>query len=164
MRRAHDLRLRIHQFEDALAGGHCRLQNVVFVRQILDWPPEAQRKLREHDEHADGDRGRQMKDAEAAAPDDESDGNRGKKIDRGIVERVGKDRVFEGDHVLAIDVFKVLEGALFAVEELYNRHAGDVLLREAVDARDGGTDAALTLADVVAEDARDDENERQNGE
>ena len=39
----------------------------------------------------------------------------------------------------------------------------DVLLREAVDAGDGGAHAAVALAHVVAEDARDDENERQHG-
>ena len=164
MRGAHDLRLRIHELEDALASRHCRLQDVVFVAQILDRPPEAQRELREHDEHADGDRGRQMQHAETAAPDDERDGDRRKKIDRGVIERVGKDRVFEGDHVLAVDGFKVLVGALFAVEELHHAHAGDVFLRKAVDARNGGAHAAIALAHVVAEDARDDENQRQHGE
>src|SRR3984957_4393331 len=114
MRGADDLRLRIHELEDALASRHRRLKDVVFVRQILNRPPETQRKLREHNEHADGNRGRQMKDAEAAAPDDESDGYRGKKIDRGVVKRVREDRVLEGDHVLAVDIFKVFVGAAFA--------------------------------------------------
>src|ERR1039458_9879293 len=105
-----------------------------------------------------------MRHAETAAPNDERDGYRGKKVDRGVVKRVGEDRVFEGDHVLAVDVFKVLVGARLAVEELHYRHAGDVFLGEAVDARDGGTHAAVALAHVVAEDARDDENQGQNGE
>ena len=60
----------------------------------------------------------------------------------GIEERVGEDGVFEGDHVLAVDDFKVVEGALLAVEELHHAHPGDVLLGEAVDAGDGGADAA----------------------
>ena len=38
-----------------------------------------------------------------------------------------------------------------------------MLLGEAVDAGDGGADAAVALADVVAEDAGDDEDKRQNG-
>jgi hypothetical protein len=33
-------------------------------------------------------------------------------LDRRIVERVGEDGVFEGDHVQPVDVFKVLVGAL----------------------------------------------------
>ncbi len=59
MRGADNLRRRIHQLEDALAGRHRGLQDVVLVAQILDRPPEAQRELREHDEHADGHGGRQ---------------------------------------------------------------------------------------------------------
>ena len=164
MRGAHDLRLRVHQLEDALAGRHRRLKDVVFVAQILDGPPETQGKLREHDEHADGDRGRKMKDSETAAPDDERDGYRREKVDRGVIERVGEDRVLEGDHVLPVDVFKVLVGALLAVEELHHGHARDVFLGEAVDARNGGADAAIALADVVAEDTGDDQNEGQHGE
>ncbi len=39
-----------------------------------------------------------------------------------------------------------------------------MLLGEAVDAADGGADAAVALADVVAEEARDDEDQRQDGE
>ena len=164
MRGAHDLRRGIHELEDALAGGHGGLQDVVLVAQILNGPPEAQRELREHDEHADGDRGRQVQHAEAAAPDHQRNGDRREKIDRRVVERVGEDRVLEGDHVLPVDGFEVLVGALFAVEELHHAHARDVFLGKAVDARDGGADAAVALADVVAEDARDDENQRQHGE
>ncbi len=102
--------------------------------------------------------------AEAAAPDDQRNGDGGEQIDGRIVERVGEDGVFEGDHVLAVDVFEVVVGALLAVEELHHAHAADVLLGEAVDAGDGGADAAEALADVVAEEARDDEDQRQHGE
>ncbi len=56
MRRAHNLRLRVEQLEDALAGGHGRLQDVVLVAQILNRPPEALRVLDEHGQHADSDR------------------------------------------------------------------------------------------------------------
>ena len=82
----------------------------------------------------------------------------GEHIDRRVVERVGEDGVFEGDHVLAVDGFKVGVGALLAIEELHHRHARDVLLDKAVDAADGGAHAAVALAHMVAEDARDDED------
>ena len=58
VRRVHDLRRGIEQLEDALAGGHGRLQDVVLVAQVLNGPPEALRVLDEHGEHADGDRRR----------------------------------------------------------------------------------------------------------
>ncbi len=47
--------------------------------------------------------------AKAAAPDDQRDGDGGEQFDRGVVEGVGEDGVFEGDHVLAIDGFKVVD-------------------------------------------------------
>ena len=116
--RTHDLRRGIEQLEDALARGHGGLQDVVLVAQVLDGPPEALRIHVEHGQHADGHRARQH--AEAAAPDHQRDGHRRQQIDRRIVERVGEDRVFERDHVLAVDVFKVVEGALLAVEQLHH--------------------------------------------
>ena len=59
-------------------------------------------------------------DAEAAAPDDQRDGDGAREFDGGVVERVGEDGVFEGDHVLAVDGFEVVVGALLAVEELHD--------------------------------------------
>src|SRR5580658_10524328 len=41
VRRVHYLRRRIQQLEDALAGCHRRLQDVVLVAQVLDGAPEA---------------------------------------------------------------------------------------------------------------------------
>ena len=75
---------------------------------LRSWMGRQKRKrvLHEHDEHADGDRGRQMQHAEAASPDHQRDGHRGEQLDRGIIERVGEDGVFEGDHVLAVDGFE----------------------------------------------------------
>ena len=87
-------------------------------------------------QHADGDGAGEH--AEAAAPDDERDGDGGENFDGGVVERVGEDRVFERDHVQAVDGLEVVEGALLAIEELHNAHAADVFLGEAVDAGDGG--------------------------
>ena len=42
-----DLRRGVEQLEDALAGGHGGLQDVVFVAEVLDGPPEALRVLDE---------------------------------------------------------------------------------------------------------------------
>ncbi len=56
----------------------------------------------------------------------------------GIVKRVGEDGVFESDHVQPVYAFKILVGALFAVEQLHHAHARDVFLGEAVDAGNGG--------------------------
>ena len=162
MRGAHNFRLGIEQLEDALAGGHGGLQDVVLVAQVLNGPPEALRVHVEHGQHADGDRAGQH--AESAAPDHQRNGNHREQIDRRVVERVGKDRVFERDHVLAVDGFEVVEGALFAVEELHHRHAADVFLGKAVDARDGGAHAAIALAHRVAEEARDEPDQRQHRE
>ena len=85
-------------------------------------------------------------------------------FDRRIVERVGEDRVFERDHVLPVDGFEILVGALFAIEELHHAHAADMFLRKGVDARDGGTHAAIGLAHMFAEHARDEQDEGQHGE
>jgi len=60
------------------------------------------RVLDEHGEHADGD-GAMAEDAESAEPDDERDSHGREQLDGGIVERVGKDGVFERDHVQAVD-------------------------------------------------------------
>ncbi len=162
MLRIHDLRRRIHQLEDAFAGRHGRLQNVVLVAQILNWPPEPQRIQNEHVERADGHNAREHR--EAPAPHHQRDRHRRKDIDGGVIERVRKNGVLEGDHVQAIDVLKVLESALFAVEQLHHRHPRNMLLRKAVDARDGGADAAVALAHMVAKKARGNQDQRQHGE
>ena len=71
-----------------------------------------------------------MKHAKAAAPHHQRNRHRRKKIDRRVIERVSKDRVYERDHVLPVHGFKILEGALFAIEKLHHAHARDMFLRE----------------------------------
>src|SRR4051794_40615918 len=51
-----DFYRRIEQFEDAFAGGHRRLQDVVLFTQVLNGTEEALRVLNEGCEDADGDR------------------------------------------------------------------------------------------------------------
>ena len=101
---ADDLRLGVEQLEDALAGGHGGLQDVVLVAEVLNGPPEALRVLDEHGQYADGNRA--VENAEAAAPDDQGDGDGGEQFDGGVVERIGEDGVFEGDHVLRLTASK----------------------------------------------------------
>ncbi len=45
----------VEELEDALAGGHGGLQDVVFVAEILDGAEEALRVLDEGDEYAESD-------------------------------------------------------------------------------------------------------------
>ena len=63
-----------------------------------------------------------------------------------------------------VDGGEVVEGAALAVEELHDRHAGDVLLGEGVDAGGGGALATVAVADMAAEDAGDEEDGRDDGE
>ena len=92
-------------------------------------------------------------DGAAAEPDDQSDGGGAEEFDDRVVQRVGEDGVGPGLLVLGVDGGEVVEGALLAVEELHDGHAGDVLLGEGVDLRGGGALAAVAVADVAAEDA-----------
>ena len=47
--------LGVEELEDALAGGHGGLQDVVLLAEVLDGPEEALRVLDEADEDAEGD-------------------------------------------------------------------------------------------------------------
>ncbi len=71
------------------------------------------------------------------------DRDRAENLDYRIVQRVGQDRILEGDQVRAVDGFEVLVGALLPVEELYQAHAGNVFLRVAVDPRNCGANAPV---------------------
>ncbi len=99
-------------------------------------------------------------DGDAAAPDDEGDGEGGEELDDGVVEGVGEDGVGPGVLVFDVDGGEVVEGTALAVEELHDAHAGDVLLGEGVDAGGGGALAAVADADEPAEDAGGDDDER----
>ena len=64
----------------------------------------------------------------------------------------------------ALTAEKSLKARSLAVEELHDRHAGDVLLGEGVDLGGGGALAAVAVAHVGAEDAGDEEDGRDHGE
>ena len=59
LRGRHHARLRVEQREDALGGGHGRLQDVELLRQVRDGPPEALGVLDEGHERTHGERARQ---------------------------------------------------------------------------------------------------------
>ena len=65
--------------------------------------------------------------------------------------------------MLPVHNCKIIKGLLFPVKQLHNAHPGYVLLAEAVDSADGGAYAAIAFANVIAEEAGDDEDERQDG-
>ena len=169
-----DRRFGVEQLEDALAGGHGGLQDVVLVAEVLDGAEEALRVLDEGDQHAEGDGAEDRvaqaplviagvaEDGVAAAPDDQRDGGGAEELDDGVVEGVGEDGVGPRLFVLGVDGGEVVEGAALAVEELHDGHAGDVLLREGVDAGGGVALAAIAVANVTAEDAGDVEDGRDD--
>ncbi len=59
---------------------------------------------------------------------------------------------------------ELLARFFFVAEELHDAHAADVFLQEGVDARDGRADAAIGVADFVAEDPGGHEDERHHRE
>ena len=153
---------RVEQLEDALAGGHRRLQDVVLLAQVLDGAEEALRVLHEGHQHAEGDG--VADDLVAAEPDDAGDGDRRQHFDHRVVDRVGQDGVLEGVHVGAVDLLELLVRFLLAVEQLQHNDAGDVLLQVGVDPGDGDANAPVALAHRLAEERGRIEDERQHGE
>ena len=123
-----DLCRSVKQLEDPLCRGHRRLENVVFVAEVLDGAEEALRVLDEGDQHAecdgaeDGVAKRSVGNAGvakysiAAEPDDQGDRSGAEKFDDRIVEGVGEDGVGPRLFVLRVDGGVVVEGPALAVE------------------------------------------------
>src|ERR1700740_483454 len=120
----------VQQFEDALGGGHRRLENVEFLAEVLNGAEETLREHGEGGENAESESAGE--DANSAGPKNKGDGGEAQKFDRGIKECVGKNGVAPGEHVVAIALFEFVHGFAFAVEELDHAHAGDVFLKEGV--------------------------------
>src|SRR3984885_15892143 len=98
----------------------------------------------------------------ATKPDNQGNGGGAEKFNDGVVEGVGEDSVGPGMYVPGVDGRVVVEGALLAVEQLHDRHAGDILLRVGVDPCGGVALAAVAVTDVTTEDAGDVENRRDD--
>src|SRR6266446_1825183 len=152
----------IQKLEDALGSRHRGLQDVEFLAEILDRPEKTLRKHREGGQNAEAERTRE--NTVSAGPIDQGDGGEAEKLDRRIEESVSENRIAPGEHIVAIAPLKFLHGFAFTVEELHDAHAGNIFLKESVDAGNGGADAAIGVADELAEDHGDDQDAREDGE
>ncbi len=138
------------------------MQDVVFLAEILNGPEEALRILNEGHQYAKRSR---VAD-HVIAPEPNHAGNRYRRenfYDR-IVDGVGHDRVFVRVHVDGVHFGKLVISAFFAIEELQDDHAADVLLQIRIDSGDGHADAPVGIADLVAEHLGRDANQRKRGE
>ena len=161
------------------------MENVVFLAEVHDGPEEPLRILCECDQNAQRRRRRdRMKRNERrlvefdrhtfsndmpqhvlpAEPDDAGNRNRGKEINRWIVDGVGQNRVFVRIHMATVDFRETLIRFALAIEELQHHHAADLLLQIGVDSGDGGANAAVRVAHLVAENFGRNHNQRQHPE
>ena len=179
-RRRRHFNLRIQQLEHALPRRHRRLQNVVFLAQILNRPEEALRVLHERHQHAERHRNlHQMElaflygqagdahvpdDFSSAEPDDAGHRDRRQHFDHRVIHRIGQDGVFERLHVRSVDVGEFMESAFLAIEKLQDQHPRDRFLQIRVDAGNGRADAPVGIAHLVAENLGRVHDQRQHGE
>ena len=119
-RRSH-FNLCIQQLEHALARRHRRLQDVVFLAQVLNRTEEPLRVLHERDQ--DANRCHAPDHVIPAKPDNARNGNCRQYFDHRVVHRVRHDGVFERLHVRGVDVGKFIEGALLTIEKLQHQHS-----------------------------------------
>ncbi len=155
-----DYRL-VEELENALGGGHRGLKNVEFFAEILNGTEKALGEHSEGGEDAESDAA--GKNAVSAGPIDQSDGGEAEKLDGRVEESVRENGVAPGEHIVAIALAKFVHGFLFAVKELHDAHAGNVFLEKGVDAGDGGSNAAIGVANELAENHGDDEDAGEDG-
>ena len=161
MRRVGNRDRRVQQLEDSLGTGHGRLQNVVFVTQILNRPEEPLRILNEGNGRPEGD-GALERHAPAAVKDD-GDRHHAQQLHGGVEEAVGQDGILVGVPVGLVDPVELLQAAVLVIEELNHGHPRQVLLQVRVDARDGEADAPVGFPHRLAEPHRGQHDERQDG-
>src|SRR6266567_330325 len=152
----------IEQFEDAFRSGHGGLEDVEFLAEILNGAEKALGKHGEGGQNTESKRA--GKNTIAAGPKNQSNGGEAEKFDGGVKKSVSENSVAPGKHVVAIALLKFLDGFAFAVEELHDAHAGDVFLKESVDAGNGGADAAIGIANEFAKNHGDDEDAGKDSE
>ena len=157
-----DLHRRIQQLKNTLAGSHGRLQDVVFLAEVLNGPEESLRVLDECRQNSDGSGAANY--VVATKPDDTRNGDRGKDFDHGVVDGMGHNGVFEGVHVAGVDVGKLCECPLLTIKELQDHHSADMLLQIRIDAGYRNTNAAVGITNFVTKDFGRDCNQGQNGE
>src|ERR1041385_6750954 len=159
---SHDGGLGIEQLENALRGRHRALEEVVIFAEILDGAEETQAVLQESHDHAETQCA--TLHAESAVGEDAGERQHGEEFHHRVEPVVGRDRVFVGVHVLAIDFFEFVFAAALAVEKLQHHDAGDVLLQVRADAGNGNANAAVALGDTAAEDHRGQDDQRHHGQ
>ena len=152
----------VEQLENSFAGGHCRLQNVEFLAQVLNRPEESLRVHRECGQHSQGECSAQ--NAHAAGPEDQGDRGETQKFYSGIEQCVRKDRVTPGKHVVAVAAFEFRYCLWFAIEQLHHVHARNVFLQEGIDSRNRSADFTIGLAHEMSKYKSDDQDARQHGQ
>ena len=150
----------IEQLEDTFAGRHRRLQNSELFAQILNRPEHLLRILHKCDYRAELERA--LQHAQAAKPQQRRHRRDAKEFDRRVEHRVRQNRIFIGQHVVAVDLRELTQRLALAIEQLHHRDAADVFLQEGIDPGDGRANAPVRLAERAAEDQRDQNNQRQN--
>src|SRR5215471_15550636 len=162
MRGRDDFYWGVEQLEDAFARSHRRLQNVVFVTEVLNGTEEPLRVLHEGDENADRDGPGNHTDS--AKPEDQCDGDGRENFDYRVIDGVGHDGVFVGVHVLRVDFLEFLVRPLFAVEKLQNNNARNMFLQVGVDAGNRNANAEIGIPHRPGEQRSGPEDSRQDGE
>src|SRR5437762_3618813 len=152
----------IQQFENALGCRHGGLEDVEFLAEILNRPEKA---LREQGERGEDAKSKPAgENAVSAGTINQRNRGETEKLERGIEESVSENGIAPGQHVVAIALLEFVHGFALAIEELHDAHAGNVFLEESIDAGDGGADAAIRVANELAENHGDDEDAGQDGE
>ena len=128
------------------------MQNIVFFAEVLNRTKEALRILNES--YNDAQRHSALKHLAAAEPDHRGNGDGGQHFNDGIIDGMRHNGIFVCVHVLRVNIFKLLVGALLPIEQLQHYHPRDVLLQMSVDARNGQTDPAIRITNFFAEDHR----------
>ncbi len=112
--RAEDCGLGIEQLKNTLRRSHGGLQDVVLFAEILDRPEEPLPPLQEGNHHAQREPART--NLEPAVAQDAGERQHGEELHHGVEPAISGDRVLEGEHVVAVDLFELIGATLLPVE------------------------------------------------
>ena len=147
--RGSEIRLLVHQAEDALGGRHAGLHHRELRREIADRNEELLHVFQERDERAEGQRA--VLDARGALPQERGHRDGREQLHQREEDRVGDDGAEVRDAVLFVDGVEVERVARFAREHLHLADALHALREVRVHSRDLGADAAKRIAGDDAE-------------
>src|SRR5690606_21118266 len=151
-------RFSVQHLEDALAAHHAHLQHVPAIGELPDRPEEHVDEEDEDEDVADG--GAAVEHIAHAPPHKESQRDRAQDLDHGKEDAVGKHAADVCFPMLAVDRLEFLELLFLTTEQLYDRHALDVLLHEGVEPCNLRAHVLKTFLDAVLEDARAPQQQR----